>query len=693
PCSEIFYDHGPGIPGGPPGSPDADGDRYIEIWNHVFMQFDMQPDGSLKTLPAPCVDTGMGLERLAAVLQHVHSNYEIDLFEKLIAAAARETGEKDLAHPSLRVIADHIRATAFLVSDGVIPSNEGRGYVQRRIIRRGIRHGYKLGKKTPFFHKLVPDLVALMGEAYPRLQAEGKRITEVLKAEEERFFETLENGMEILDAALEGGRKVLPGDVAFKLHDTYGFPLDLTQDVCRERGVTVDAAGFDAAMDKQKAAGRAAGKFRMDRALEYTGSGHPFTGYERLEEPARVVALYRDGTPVQQLAEGEQGVVVLDTTPFYAESGGQVGDSGALAAEGALFGVEDTQKIKADVYGHHGTQAQGTLKVGDQVVARVDVARRQATMRNHSVTHLMHKALREVLGSHVQQKGSLVDADKTRFDFTHNHPVSEEQIHEIERRVNDEILANAPTQARVMDIESAKATGAVMLFGEKYGDSVRVLDIGSSRELCGGTHVQRTGDIGLFKVVSEGGVAAGVRRIEAVTGTNALAYLQQVEATVQSAAAALKAPAAELQSRIGQVLEQVRSLEKEVAQLKGKLASSQGDELVGRAVDVKGIKVLAATLQGADAKTLRDTMDKLKDKLKTAAIVLAAVDGSKVQIAAGVTADSMGKVKAGELVNFVAQQVGGKGGGKPDMAMAGGTDASKLPGALQSVQAWVAERA
>ncbi|MGZ5848826.1 MAG: alanine--tRNA ligase, partial [Ramlibacter sp.] len=693
PCSEIFYDHGPGIPGGPPGSPDADGDRYIEIWNHVFMQFDMQPDGSLKTLPAPCVDTGMGLERLAAVLQHVHSNYEIDLFEKLIAAAARETGEKDLAHPSLRVIADHIRATAFLVSDGVIPSNEGRGYVQRRIIRRGIRHGYKLGKKTPFFHKLVPDLVALMGEAYPRLQAEGKRITEVLKAEEERFFETLENGMEILDAALEGGRKVLPGDVAFKLHDTYGFPLDLTQDVCRERGVTVDAAGFDAAMDKQKAAGRAAGKFRMDRALEYTGSGHPFTGYERLEEPARVVALYRDGTPVQQLAEGEQGVVVLDTTPFYAESGGQVGDSGALAAEGALFGVEDTQKIKADVYGHHGTQAQGTLKVGDQVVARVDVARRQATMRNHSVTHLMHKALREVLGSHVQQKGSLVDADKTRFDFTHNHPVSEEQIHEIERRVNDEILANAPTQARVMDIESAKATGAVMLFGEKYGDSVRVLDIGSSRELCGGTHVQRTGDIGLFKVVSEGGVAAGVRRIEAVTGTNALAYLQQVEATVQSAAAALKAPAAELQSRIGQVLEQVRSLEKEVSQLKGKLASSQGDELVGRAVDVKGIKVLAATLQGADAKTLRDTMDKLKDKLKTAAIVLAAVDGSKVQIAAGVTADSMGKVKAGELVNFVAQQVGGKGGGKPDMAMAGGTDASKLPGALQSVQAWVAERA
>jgi len=693
PCSEIFYDHGPGIAGGPPGSPDEDGDRYIEIWNHVFMQFDMQPDGSVKPLPAPCVDTGMGLERLAAVLQHVHSNYEIDLFDTLIKAAARETGIQDLENPSLRVIADHIRATAFLVSDGVIPSNEGRGYVQRRIIRRGIRHGYKLGRKQPFFHKLVPDLVKLMGKAYPRLQAEEKRITEVLKAEEERFFETLENGMEILDAALKDGAKVLPGEVAFKLHDTYGFPLDLTQDVCRERDVTVDAAGFDAAMDKQKAAGRAAGKFRMDRALEYTGSGHPFTGYEKLAEPATVVALYKDGTPVQQLARGEQGVVVLDTTPFYAESGGQVGDSGVLVAEGLQFGVEDTQKIKADVYGHHGAMAEGTLKVGDKVRAQVDEARRQATMRNHSVTHLMHKALREVLGTHVQQKGSLVDADKTRFDFTHNQPVTEDQVREIERRVNAEILENQPTQARVMEIEAAKATGAMMLFGEKYGDSVRVLDIGSSRELCGGTHVQRTGDIGLFKIVAEGGVAAGVRRVEAVTGANALAYLQQVEATVQSAASALKAPVPELQSRIGQVLEQVRSLEKEVAQLKGKLASSQGDELVSQAVDVKGIKVLAATLNGADAKTLRDTMDKLKDKLKSAAIVLAAVDGGKVQLAAGVTADRMGQVKAGELVNFVAQQVGGKGGGKPDMAMAGGTDASKLPTALQSVQQWVADRA
>jgi alanyl-tRNA synthetase len=696
PCSEIFYDHGPHIAGGPPGSPDQDGDRYIEIWNHVFMQFDMQPDGSVKNLPAPCVDTGMGLERLAAILQHVHSNYEIDIFDQLIRAAAREVfgggGEKDLANPSLRVIADHVRATSFLVSDGVIPSNEGRGYVQRRIIRRGIRHGYKLGKKTPFFHKLVPDLVRLMGDAYPNLRAGEKKIIETLKAEEERFFETLENGMEILDAALAGGKKVLPGDVAFKLHDTYGFPLDLTNDVCRERDVEVDEAGFNAAMDKQKAQARAAGKFKMDRALEYAGISNVFTGYEKLEEAATVVALYAEGAAVNQLLAGQVGIVVLNTTPFYAESGGQVGDEGVLDGQSASFNVDDTQKIKGDVYGHHGTLASGVLKVGDAVTAKVDMAKRHATMRNHSVTHLMHKALREVLGDHVQQKGSLVDADKTRFDFVHNNPVTPEQVREIERRVNAEILANQETMARVMEIEAAKATGAMMLFGEKYGDTVRVLDIGSSRELCGGTHVQRTGDIGLFKVVSEGGVAAGIRRIEAVTGANALAYLQQLESTVNRVAGTLKAAPTELQNRVTQVLDQVRTLEKEVAQLKGKLASSQGDELVAQAVDVKGIKVLAARLDGADAKTLRDTMDKLKDKLKTAAIVLAAVEGGKVQIAAGVTADSMGKVKAGDLVNFVAQQVGGKGGGKPDMAMAGGTDPAKLTGALQSVQAWVAER-
>ncbi|MBF9266727.1 alanine--tRNA ligase, partial [Paracidovorax cattleyae] len=506
PCSEIFYDHGPHIPGGPPGSPDEDGDRFIEIWNNVFMQFDMAEDGSVTPLPAPCVDTGMGLERLAAILQHVHSNYEIDLFAALIQAAARETGITDLANPSLKVIADHIRATAFLVSDGVIPSNEGRGYVQRRIVRRAIRHGYKLGRKTPFFHKLVKDLVVQMGDAYPKLREQEQRITEVLKAEEERFFETLANGMDILDAALGGGAKVLPGDVAFKLHDTYGFPLDLTNDVCRERGVTVDEDGFKAAMDRQKAQARAAGKFKMDKALDYAGEANRFSGYDGLTESAKIVAIYVDGTSAQALEAGQSGVVVLDNTPFYAESGGQVGDQGVIHAGGARFAVDDTLKIRADVYGHHGRLESGALRVGDAVQAEVDAALRAATMRNHSVTHIMHKALREVLGSHVQQKGSLVNAERTRFDFAHNAPVTDAQIREIERRVNEEILANTPTGARVMDIESAQKTGAMMLFGEKYGETVRVLDIGTSRELCGGTHVARTGDIGLFKVVGESGV-------------------------------------------------------------------------------------------------------------------------------------------------------------------------------------------
>ena len=768
PCSEIFYDHGDHIPGGPPGSPDEDGDRFIEIWNNVFMQFNMAEDGSVTPLPAPCVDTGMGLERLAAILQHVHSNYEIDIFDVLIKAAARETHTTDLDNPSLKVIADHIRATSFLISDGVIPSNEGRGYVQRRIVRRAIRHGYKLGQKTPFFHKLVPDLVKMMGAAYPNMASQAQRITEVLKAEEERFYETLANGMEILDEVIDSGQPrldfhianktayeelvggviaysdidpggyvesgtlicseipneealvairrhigspdtplylfirsssgekpmfVLPGEVAFKLHDTYGFPLDLTKDVCRERGVTVDEAGFQAAMEAQKTKARAAGKFKMDKALEYTGAANHFSGYEHLAETAKIVAIYVDGTSTAALKAGQNGVVVLDTTPFYAESGGQVGDEGTITSGSARFAVGDTLKIKADVFGHHGTLEAGTLNVGDTVQAQVDTAVRAATMRNHSVTHIMHKALREVLGGHVQQKGSLVNAERTRFDFAHNAPVTATQIRDIEGRVNAEILANTATNARVMDIESAQKTGAMMLFGEKYGETVRVLDIGTSRELCGGTHVQRTGDIGLFKVVGEGGVAAGVRRIEAVTGANALAYLQQLEDTVDQAAGVLKAPTAELNARIGQTLEHIKALEKEVAALKGKLASSQGDELVGQAVDVKGLKVLAAQLDGADAKTLRDTMDKLKDKLKTAAIVLAAVDGDKVQIAAGVTADSLGRVKAGELVNFVAQQVGGKGGGKPDMAMAGGTNAAALPAALASVHAWVAERA
>ena len=692
PCSEIFYDHGPEIAGGPPGSPEQDGDRYIEIWNNVFMQFDMQPDGSVKNLPAPCVDTGMGLERLAAILQHVHSNYEIDIFDALIKAASRETGCTDLQNKSLRVIADHIRATAFLVSDGVVPSNEGRGYVQRRIVRRAIRHGYKLGQKTPFFHKLVPDLVKLMGAAYPSLASQEKRITDILKAEEERFFETLEVGMQILDAALEGGVKVLPGEVAFKLHDTYGFPLDLSADVCRERELSVDEAGFTAAMERQKSQARAAGKFKMDRALEYTGAGNTFVGYEELQANSKVLALYVDGTPATVLKAGQEGVVVLDTTPFYAESGGQVGDQGLLQTAGAKFEVADTLKIKADVFGHHGTLLEGSLKVGDAVQAQVNSDLRAATVRNHSATHLMHKALREVLGDHVQQKGSLVNAERTRFDFAHNAPISDEQILAIEAKVNQEIWANPATQARVMDIESAQKTGAMMLFGEKYGETVRVLDIGSSRELCGGVHVQRTGDIGLFKVVAESGVAAGVRRIEAVTGGNALAYLQNLEATVSKAAGSLKASPAELNSRIAQVLDQMKSLEKEMAALKGKLASSQGDELMTQAVELKGVKVLSALLPGADAKTLRDTMDKLKDKLKTAVIVLAAVDGDKVQLAAGVTSDTIGKVKAGELVNFVAQQLGGKGGGKPDMAMAGGTDATNLNAALESVKAWVTER-
>jgi alanyl-tRNA synthetase len=551
-----------------------------------------------------------------------------------------------------------------------------------------------LGQKTPFFHKLVPDLVTLMGAAYPNMADQAERIRDILRIEEERFFETLETGMQILDTALAGGVKVLPGEVAFKLHDTYGFPLDLSADVCRERGLSVDDAGFAAAMEKQKAQARAAGKFKMDKALDYSGGGNDFVGYDGLTSNAKVLALYVNGNAVSELKAGQAGVVVLDTTPFYAESGGQVGDQGMLHNADSQFHVADTLKIKADVFGHHGELTSGSLKEGDAVQAQVDTAVRAATVRNHSATHLMHKALREVLGSHVQQKGSLVNAERTRFDFAHNAPMTDAQIREIEGRVNAEILSNAAAQARVMDIDSAQKTGAMMLFGEKYGETVRVLDIGSSRELCGGTHVKATGDIGLFKIVGESGVAAGVRRIEALTGENALAYLQSLEDTVSQAAGTLKAQPAELNNRIAQVLEQVKALEKELAAAKGKLAAAQGDELLTQAVDVKGIKLLVAKLEGADAKTLRDTMDKLKDKLKTTAvIVLAAIDGDKVNIAAGVTADTVGKIKAGELANFVAQQVGGKGGGKPDMAMAGGTDAQALPAALASVQAWVNERA
>ncbi|WP_295641982.1 alanine--tRNA ligase [uncultured Methylibium sp.] len=698
PCTEIFYDHGEGIPGGPPGSPDEDGDRYIEIWNNVFMQFNRDEAGVMHKLPKPSVDTGMGLERITAVLQHVHGNYEIDLFVALLAAAKKAVdgagaGDCDKESPSLKVIADHIRACSFTIVDGVIPGNEGRGYVLRRITRRAIRHGYKLGARKPFFHKLVGELVVQMGEAYPELRQAEARVTEVLRQEEERFFQTIANGMEILEAALAGGARTIDGETAFKLHDTYGFPLDLTADVCRERGVTVDQAGFDAAMQRQREQARAAGKFKMAAGLEYSGSATTFHGYEHLvHEGAKVTAVYVDGTPVSAAKAGDDAVIVLDHTPFYAESGGQVGDAGELRNGSTRVVVEDTQKIQADVFGHHGHVTEGEVRVGDVFTAKVDGVQRARTVRNHSVTHLMHKALREVLGAHVQQKGSLVNAEHTRFDFAHNAPMTDAQIREVEARVNTEILANAQTQARVVPMEDAQKLGAMMLFGEKYGDVVRVLDIGTSRELCGGTHVQRTGDIGLFKIVSEGGVAAGIRRVEAITGDNALAWVQSLEGQLGGVAQALKAAPAEVPARVSAVLEQLRGLEKELAALKGRLASSQGDELLAKAVDVKGLKVLAATLDGADAKALRETMDKLKDKLKTAAIVLAAVEGGKVQLAAGVTADSVGKLKAGELVNFVAQQVGGKGGGKPDLAMAGGTDAAGLPKALASVVGWVGER-
>jgi alanyl-tRNA synthetase len=696
PCTEIFYDHGPEIWGGPPGSAEEDGDRFIEIWNLVFMQFNRDESGVLTPLPKPSIDTGMGLERLAAVLQHVHSNYEIDLFQNLIKAAARETGATDLSNNSLKVIADHIRASSFLIVDGIIPSSEGHGYVLRRIIRRALRHGHKLGQTKPFFYKLVEDLDIEMGDAYPELREAKQRVMQVLKAEEERFGETLEHGMKILEAQLAKDPKNLDGATAFTLYDTYGFPLDLTADICRERNVTLDEAGFAAAMEQQKKTARAAGKFKMAANVEYAGEKNKFVGYESLVHNSHVVALYADGVSVQELKAGQDGIVVLDTTPFYAESGGQVGDKGVIKAAGGsnagVFEVEDTLKIQADVFGHHGVLQSGSLKVGDTVDAQVDEQKRARTIRNHSATHLMHKALREVLGSHVQQKGSLVDPDKTRFDFAHNAPLTAEEIAKVEQIVNAEILQNHPTQAQHMSMDDAIKHGAMALFGEKYGDTVRVLDIGSSKELCGGVHVTRTGDIGLFKIVSEGGVAAGIRRVEAVTGEGALAWVQATSRKLQEAAGALKTGPDELPSRIAQVQDQVKVLEKEVNALKSKLAAGQGDELAGKAVEVNGVKVLAATMEGADVAALRETMDKLKDKLKTAAIVLASVADGKVSLIAGVTKDATGKVKAGELVNFVAQQVGGKGGGRPDMAQAGGTDPSALPQALAGVAGWVGER-
>ncbi|BBP96831.1 alanine--tRNA ligase [Burkholderia sp. SFA1] len=697
PCSEVFYDHGPEIWGGPPGSPEEDGDRFIEIWNLVFMQFNRDAQGNMTPLPKQCVDTGMGLERLAAVLQHVHSNYEIDLFQTLIKAAARETNTPELENNSLKVIADHIRACSFLIVDGVIPGNEGRGYVLRRIVRRAIRHGYKLGKKGAFFHKLVADLVAEMGAAYPELADAQQRVTDVLRQEEERFFETIEHGMSILEGELadldKKGVKQLDGELAFKLHDTYGFPLDLTADVCRERGVSVDEPAFDDAMARQRDQARAAGKFKLAAGLDYSGAKSTFHGYEKeIFDDAKILAIYVEGASVQQAKDGQQAVIVLDHTPFYAESGGQVGDQGVLANANVRFAVADTLKVQADVVGHHGTVEQGTLKVGDVVKAEIDGIRRARTARNHSATHLMHKALREVLGGHVQQKGSLVDADKTRFDFAHNAPMTDDEIRRVEAIVNNEVIANAPGVVRVMSYDEAVKGGAMALFGEKYGDTVRVLDLGFSRELCGGTHVQRTGDIGFFKIVMEGGVAAGIRRVEAITGDNAVRYVQELDQRINAAAGVLKAQPSELTQRIAQVQEHVKSLEKELGALKSKLAASQGDELVAQAVDVSGVQVLAATLEGADVKTLRETVDKLKDKLKSAAIVLASVEGGKVSLIAGVTPDASKKVKAGELVNFVAQQVGGKGGGRPDMAQAGGTEPANLPAALAGVQGWVQQQ-
>ncbi len=692
PCTEIFYDHGADIWGGPPGSAEEDGDRFIEIWNLVFMQFNRDEQGNMNKLPKPCVDTGMGMERLAAVLQHVHSNYEIDLFQNLIKAAARETNTTDLESKSLRVIADHIRAASFLIVDGIIPSSEGHGYVLRRIIRRALRHGHKLGQTKPFFYKLAVDLNIEMGAAYPELAEKLAYVQQVLKTEEERFGETLENGMKILEAQLAKDPQKLDGATAFTLYDTYGFPLDLTADICRERGITLDEAGFAVAMENQKKTARAAGKFKMTANVEYSGAKTSFVGYEQLAFDSAVIALYANGAPVQELKAGEAGIVVLDTTPFYAESGGQVGDQGVIQSAAAKFAVEDTLKIQADVFGQHGVLESGSLKVGDKVSAQVDTAKRGRTIRNHSATHLMHKALREVLGGHVAQKGSLVDPDKTRFDFSHNAPMTAEQIAQVEAIVNAEILENHPVKAQHMSFDDAVKHGAMALFGEKYGDEVRVLDIGSSKELCGGVHVTRTGDIGLFKIVSEGGVAAGIRRVEAVTGEGALALVQSMTRRLNEAAAALKATPEEITSRIGQVQDQVKSLEKELNALKSKLASGQGDELATQAVDVKGIKVLAATMEGADVNALRETMDKLKDKLKTAAIVLASVNDGKVTLIAGVTADSLTKVKAGELVNFVAQQVGGKGGGRPDMAQAGGTNPAALPDALAGVAGWVEQR-
>ena len=699
PCTEIFYDHGEHIAGGPPGSPDEDGDRYIEIWNNVFMQFDRQPDGTLVPLPAPCVDTGMGLERLAAVLQHVHTNYEIDLFQGLIRKAAELTGTTDLENKSLRVIADHIRACSFLIVDGVLPSNEGRGYVLRRIIRRALRHGWMLGVRQPFFHKMVGTLSELMGDAYPELPAARELVEKALKAEEERFAETLDSGMRIFDdVASRVVDGVIPGADAFRLYDTYGFPVDLTADIARERGLSVDMAGFEAAMEQQRETARAAGKFTSTTGLpaDLVAQLSPtvFLGYDHLDAGGlQVVALLKDGRPVASVHAGDEAVVILDRTPFYAESGGQVGDTGVLAEQGVEFDVADTLKFAGQFHGHVGRVAKGDLKVGDHVVASVDAARRASTILNHSATHLLHAALREVLGTHVQQKGSLVAPDRLRFDFSHFQPMTQAELAEVERRVNAQIRANSAAEVHHMGMQEALDFGAMALFGEKYGEQVRVLKMGDySTELCGGTHVGRTGDIGLFKLVGESGVSAGVRRIEAVTGQGALDYVADEERRLAEAADLLGGNAGEVVDKIRALTDRQKKLERELETLKARAASSATSDLGGAAIDVGGIRVLASRLEGFDAKALRDAMDRLKQQLGDAVIVLAGTADGKAALVAGVNGAATGRVKAGELLSHVAGQIGGKGGGRPDLAQGGGEDGPALATALQGVPEWVRER-
>ncbi|HEL3862883.1 TPA: alanine--tRNA ligase [Stenotrophomonas maltophilia] len=699
PCTEIFYDHGDHIAGGPPGSPDEDGDRFIEIWNLVFMQFDRQPDGTLVPLPAPCVDTGMGLERLAAILQHVHTNYEIDLFQALIRKAAELTGTSDLENKSLRVIADHIRACSFLIVDGVLPSNEGRGYVLRRIIRRALRHGWMLGVRQPFFSKLVPTLVAQMGEAYPELPAAADTVTRALQAEEERFAETLDAGMKIFeDVAARAGNGVIPGSDAFRLYDTYGFPLDLTQDIARERDLTVDIAGFDAAMEQQRETARAAGKFgggvTLPAELVATLTPTAFLGYDRLQAgDLTVLALLKEGRPVQSASAGDAVIVITNQTPFYAESGGQVGDTGVMTGNGVRLAVEDTQKFAGQFHGHVGTLTEGDLKVGDVLAGEVDGERRGATILNHSATHLLHAALREVLGTHVQQKGSLVAPDRLRFDFSHFQPISAEELAVIERKVNQQVRANNVAEVHSMGMQEALDFGAMALFGEKYGEQVRVLKMGDySTELCGGTHVKRTGDIGLFKITSEGGVSAGVRRIEAVTGQGALDYVDAEEARLAEAAELLGGSAADVVEKIRALGQRQKQLERELEAVKGKVAAGATADLSSQAVEVAGVKVLAARLEGFDAKALRDAVDRLKQQLGDAVIVLAGAQDGKAALVAGVNGSATGRVKAGELLSHIAGQIGGKGGGRPDLAQGGGEDGPALATALAAVVEWVSPR-